>query len=112
MTTRRPPSAPVSPDFPNAGNGGGDTIFRLREGIERFLITDINNAGSSAIGQSDLPIMWDQGSTLPSGFNHIPGGSNILYLDGHVEFVKYPAPDEPPLNRESMIITQCIQNGT
>ncbi len=22
-------------------------------------------------------------------FNHIPGGSNILYMDGHVEFTKY-----------------------
>ncbi len=24
-------------------------------------------------------------------FNHIPGGSNVLYMDGHVEFVKYNA---------------------
>jgi prepilin-type processing-associated H-X9-DG protein len=23
-------------------------------------------------------------------FNHIPGGGNMLFLDGHVEFVKYP----------------------
>ena len=22
--------------------------------------------------------------------NHIPGGSNVLFMDGHVEFVKYP----------------------
>lgn len=24
-------------------------------------------------------------------FNHVPGGSNVLYLDGHVAFVKYPS---------------------
>ena len=30
------------------GNGGGTTIYRLREGIERFMITDINNAAASA----------------------------------------------------------------
>ena len=22
-------------------------------------------------------------------FNHIPGGSNVLFMDGHVEFVRY-----------------------
>lgn len=25
-------------------------------------------------------------------FNHIPGGANILFFDGHVEFSKYPQP--------------------
>ena len=80
----------------NAGNGRGDTIFRLREGIERFLITDINNAGASARAQSNLPIMWDTITTDVAGgaegveFNHVPGGANVLFLDGHVEFVKYP----------------------
>ena len=24
-----------------------------------------------------------------SRFNHLPGGINVLYLDGHVEFVRY-----------------------
>ena len=33
--------------------------------------------------------MWDVTSTDPSIFNHIPGGSNVLYMDGHVAFVKY-----------------------
>ncbi|NLT60446.1 MAG: hypothetical protein GXX88_07375, partial [Candidatus Hydrogenedentes bacterium] len=23
-------------------------------------------------------------------FNHVPGGCNVLYMDGHVEFIKYP----------------------
>ena len=23
-------------------------------------------------------------------YNHIPGGSNVLYMDGHVEYVRYP----------------------
>ncbi|MFP4172234.1 MAG: H-X9-DG-CTERM domain-containing protein, partial [Candidatus Hydrogenedentota bacterium] len=25
----------------------------------------------------------------PITFNHIPGGSNVLYMDGHVEFVRF-----------------------
>jgi prepilin-type processing-associated H-X9-DG protein len=92
------------------GNGDTNTLFRLREGIERYLITDINNPGSSAESQSTLVLMFDQGSTFAEGFNHIPGGSNLLFLDGHVEFVKYPG--RPPLNPASMYVTQCIQTGT
>jgi len=73
------------------GNGGGDTIYRLREGIERFLITDINNPAASARAQSALPILWDKiASNIGGGigFNHVPGGTNVLYLDGHVAFVR------------------------
>jgi prepilin-type N-terminal cleavage/methylation domain-containing protein/prepilin-type processing-associated H-X9-DG protein len=73
------------------GNGGTDTVHRLREGIERFLITDINNPAGSNASQSELPIMWDTLSANVSGgvgFNHVPGGCNALYMDGHVEFVK------------------------
>ena len=84
------------------GNGDGDTIFRLREGIERFLITDINNPGASAKAQSEIVVMWDVIASNEAAvklgedaathmYNHIPGGSNTLYLDGHVEFNKYPS---------------------
>lgn len=71
------------------GNGRGTTIYRLREGIERFLITDINNAGQSSKAQSTLPVMFDQLSVVPGSYNHIPGGSNVLFMDGHVSFYRY-----------------------
>jgi prepilin-type N-terminal cleavage/methylation domain-containing protein/prepilin-type processing-associated H-X9-DG protein len=80
------------------GNGGGGTVYRLREGIERFLITDINNPAASAKAQSEVWIMGDIVSTIPSSFNHIPGGSNVLYLDGHVEFLRYEENGACPLN--------------
>jgi len=73
------------------GNGGGSTVYHLREGIERFLITDINNPAASAMAQSEVWIMLDQlaaGSAIGL-FNHIPGGCNVLYMDGHVDFVRY-----------------------
>ncbi len=78
---------------PGNGNGGSSTVYRLREGIERFLITDINNPSASAQAQSTVWIMFDHVATNPAGFNHIPGGSNVLYLDGHVEFIRYIAED-------------------
>lgn len=76
----------------NSGNARSTTVNRLREGIERFLITDINNAGASAKAQSVVQISGDIASVTPSGYNHIPGGSNILFLDGHVSFQKYGEP--------------------
>lgn len=73
--------------------------MRLKEGVERFFITDINNSAGSARAQSNIAVMWDAwasnanvfGSVSGSAvalFNHLPGGSNVLYMDGHVGFVK------------------------
>jgi hypothetical protein len=41
---------PIDADYEGLGygTGGGDSFLRLREGIERFLITDINNPAGSA----------------------------------------------------------------
>ena len=75
-----------------AGNGAGTTVYRLREGIERFLITDINDPASSAMAQSEVTVAWDNLSSDLSdfvSFNHVPGGCNVLYMDGHVSFMKY-----------------------
>jgi prepilin-type N-terminal cleavage/methylation domain-containing protein/prepilin-type processing-associated H-X9-DG protein len=84
--------AAVGLDGQQFGNGGGDTLYRLREGIERFLITDINNPAATAQAQSTVPILWDLISASVAGatdFNHVPGGCNVLYLDGHATFLKY-----------------------
>jgi prepilin-type processing-associated H-X9-DG protein len=71
------------------GNGQGRTVYRFREGIERFLITDINNPAASAQAQSTLPVMFDHIAVSLNLFNHVPGGSNVLFMDGHVEFQRY-----------------------
>jgi prepilin-type N-terminal cleavage/methylation domain-containing protein/prepilin-type processing-associated H-X9-DG protein len=75
-------------------------LNRLREGIERFAITDINNPAAGTKAQSSMFTMFDSwsnennffsgpGDDPVSRFNHVPGGCNVMYLDGHVEFVKY-----------------------
>ena len=63
------------------------TLYRFKEGIERFMITDINNPAGSAKGQSEIPILFtveyaDRRRRAIKGFN-------VLYMDGHVEFIKY-----------------------
>lgn len=76
--------------FPGAGNAGGSTLNRLSAGVDRFLITDINTifTGDEA-GASTIPLMWDQISTNIIEFSHVPAGQNVLFLDGHVNFLRY-----------------------
>ena len=74
----------------------------LKEGVERFFITDINNPAAGALAQSTVPVMFDSFSDYGIWssyvsdvgvlkFNHIPGGSNVMYMDGHVEYVRWKA---------------------
>ncbi len=57
------------------------SVFRLREGLERFLITDINDPAAGAKAQASIPVLWE--------LNPGPGSQNrnVLYMDGHVEEV-------------------------
>lgn len=99
------------------GTSGRDTVYRLREGIERFLITDINNPAASTHAQSSLPVMWDvfgsnefsDTSAGAAGFNHIPGGSNVLYFDGHVEYIRYPT--SFPLLDDEQLVKETSHHG-
>jgi len=81
---------PVTGDPWPVGVRQTSMVYRLREGIERFFITDINNPAGSAVAQSELAVFWDVPSAKVSEFNHAPGGCNVGYLDGHVDFLKYP----------------------
>jgi prepilin-type N-terminal cleavage/methylation domain-containing protein/prepilin-type processing-associated H-X9-DG protein len=73
-------------------SNGSTTVYRLREGIERFFITDINNPAGSAVPQSEIWVMVDDLNAGEAAYmNHIPGGCNCLFMDGHVEFLKYPS---------------------
>lgn len=91
------------------GNGGSDTVYHLKDGIERFMITDINNPAASAMAQSTVFMMWDRVSTNPTDFNHVPGGCNVLYMDGHVEFIKYPG--KAPVTAKFAAFDQIVNEG-
>ena len=84
----------------NTQAGGGSVMLRLRDGIERFLITDINNPAASAGASGTIPVLWDHITTNVVDFAHIPGGANVLYLDGHVTFSRYPG-DKFPMTVDS-----------
>ena len=93
--------------IPN-GNGGGATVYRLREGIERFMVADINNPAATALAQSELWVMSDFVVSRADYFNHVPGGANVLYMDGHVAFVRYPG--DQPVNQPVALALEAIRS--
>ena len=80
----------LPPEFEFLGTGGGSVIFRLQDGIERFFITSMDDPGRTSVSSSQLPVMFDTIRADLIDFSHVPAGGNILYMDGHVSFVKYP----------------------
>lgn len=72
-------------DMPRSPEEG---ITRVREGVERFLITVINNPAGAALAQSQIPTLveWPDRHAAPGGQQ----GGNVLFMDGHVEFIPYP----------------------
>jgi prepilin-type N-terminal cleavage/methylation domain-containing protein/prepilin-type processing-associated H-X9-DG protein len=86
----------------NCGTAGGTVIYHLKEGIERFMITDINNPAASAQAQSQVFVMFDALSVELADFNHVPGGCNVLFMDGHVIFIRYPG--APPVSSNVAVL--------
>ena len=74
-------------------------VIAMRQGITRFMITDINNPGATYVAETAVPLMFDNTSTDVVFFNHVPGGANVLYMDGHVKFEKYPSHTAFPATR-------------
>ena len=70
--------------FAGSGNNGSDTLYRIRSDMERFLCPDLNTPCLA-----EVPVMWDQISTAVSEWNHLPPFQHVLYLDGHVEAMRY-----------------------
>ncbi|MBX7255539.1 MAG: DUF1559 domain-containing protein [Candidatus Hydrogenedentes bacterium] len=94
---------------------GYDVAYRLREGIERFFISDVNNPAVGSIGQSQLAVMWDAIASGAKMFNHVPGGANVLYMDGHVAFSRWLSGEgEFPLNAAGLAFHKAnhMLNGT
>ena len=100
------PDKDVTVNSPAHPTLGEFTLYRLREGIERFFISDINNPAATAESQSELPVYWDVTSSDVVDFSHIPGGSNVLYMDGHVKFLRYPS-DEFPVSEEMALLSEA-----
>ena len=89
--------------------------------MDRFLITDIDNPAGGAEAQTTIVVVFDafgagdygaplsswwgyssQGSDRISRFNRVPGGCNVLYMDGHVEFQRLGTKQYPVITSHDL----------
>jgi prepilin-type processing-associated H-X9-DG protein len=94
---------PFDEDLPapaGKGSRGGNSFLLLREGLyEGFPDEESSEDPTvSARFDSEIVVMFDHVD------NHIPGGGNILFLDGHVEFVRCPG--RWPMTETTMAILE------
>ncbi|MBX7256516.1 MAG: hypothetical protein K1Y02_09160 [Candidatus Hydrogenedentes bacterium] len=80
------------------------TVYRLRDGIERSLTSDGSDGAASRL-RSRIPIVIERPG------NHKPGdGANVLYMDGHVEWILYPG--KWPLSERTIQALQSIDTAS
>ena len=81
------------------------TLYLLREGVERFLITDIANPVLESEAQAikaKIPVLIERPG------NHVPEGGNVLFLDGHVEFLRYGQSGRWPMTKTTIETLQTL----
>ena len=83
----------------------------VSSGSGRALSFAAGSRVGSTSAQSELALAWDVVGTQVDIFNHIPGGSNVLYMDGHVEFLRYSETSKDfPVTRAFAEITTLGHN--
>lgn len=81
-----------------AGTDEPHVFRRLSRALLNTDVTDSDETGSEVLDPAKIPVLIERFEvmSMPGGgyfayFNHIPAGVNVLFLDGHVEFVKFPS---------------------
>jgi prepilin-type processing-associated H-X9-DG protein len=81
-------------------DGPQGKIYQLREGIERKLVTDASNPAAAAKTQSEIPVLIERPG------HHEPDGGNVLFMDGHVEFIRMGG--NWPMTKETLDILKSL----
>ena len=85
---------------------GRDALYRLREGLARYQVTDICNEAAANQARKKTAIMWD---AVPSGASPDFAGINVLFLDGHVEFLEWGKGEGRfPANEAGAKLTEAV----
>ena len=82
------------------GTAGGGVLYRLREGIARVAASDPQSLLDAAVAKSQIPVLIERTD------NHLPPGGNVLFMDGHVEFSRYPG--KWPMTEETVEILEAL----
>lgn len=97
-------SSAEKPDLESDIDTADKMLRRLKRDVEYFFVTSRSDPQAAANTRAGIPIMFE---TFESkAFGRDPDGANVLYLDGHVEYVrfgtKFPVTEEvrEVLNRQ------------
>ena len=82
------------------GANGGTVLYRLQEGVEKAYAAEAGSPADLAGIANTIPLLIEPPD------NHKPTGSNILFLDGHVEFRRYPG--EWPMTEATMSALESL----
>ena len=73
------------------GTANSDSFYRLDVGVARLFIADVNDPAKFSVADTKIPVMFDtvsvEADLEPNHFE--PFGGNVLYLDGHAEWVPF-----------------------
>ncbi len=93
------------PAPPGRGSAGKDRFMHLCGGIELFLRTELlGGVAHSKAYQGMIPVLFERVA------NHKPAGGNVLFMDGHVEFIHYPG-DWPMTEKTVRILEELDALG-
>jgi prepilin-type processing-associated H-X9-DG protein len=78
------------------------TLHLLHEAVGRFFITDIADPHAMSKIQATIPLLIERPE------NHTPEGGNVLFMDGHVEFLRYDESGRWPMTRSTIETLQTL----
>jgi len=77
-------------------------VFRLRHNVEcLFEVEGLGKPQSCNVAASRIPLLIERQG------HHKKEGGNVLYLDGHVEFLRYPG--KWPMTPETMSVIDSLE---
>ncbi|HIJ65235.1 MAG TPA: HEAT repeat domain-containing protein [Candidatus Hydrogenedentes bacterium] len=59
-------------------------MVRIKEGVERYFVTDIGNPAAGMGAGALIPVLWEMPDTTDRS------GGLVLYMDGHAQWRRYP----------------------
>jgi prepilin-type processing-associated H-X9-DG protein len=95
-------------DAESLGIREGAVLFRLRYGVERYTALGPSIPEDHVL-QAAIPMVYDVPSPMEEHTSHEKRGGNVLFMDGHVEFVAYPKGF--PFYPGVAWISECIRTG-
>jgi len=75
-------------------------LYLLREGVERSLAKNPNDPAECARMQAETPVLIERLG------HHEPEGGNVLFMDGHVEFLRYDT--KWPMTKATMDLLKSL----